>query len=80
MKLYCQSIDFLGHHILEKGVEADLWKVGCILSWPHLCSATDVRQFLGLVWYLASFLPNLASHTSVLTLLTMKEANWNLSS
>jgi hypothetical protein len=24
MKLYCQSIDFLGHHILEKGVEADL--------------------------------------------------------
>ncbi|TFK79046.1 hypothetical protein K466DRAFT_461341, partial [Polyporus arcularius HHB13444] len=34
----------------------------------------DVRSFLGLVRYLASFLPRLAKYTAVLTPLTTKEA------
>ena len=72
--LYCSSIDFLGHHISSKGIEADSRKVDRILAWPQPCSATDVRQFLGLVHYLASFLPNLATHTTMLTLLTTADA------
>ena len=38
-------------------------------------SATKVRAFLGLVWYLAQFLPGLAEHTAVLTPLTTKATN-----
>ena len=72
--LYCSSIDFLGHKILLKGIEADSQKVNCILSLPWPCSATDVHHFLGLVHYLAAFLLNLATHTAVLTLLTTIEA------
>jgi hypothetical protein len=44
------------------------------LQWPVPKLATDVRSFLGLVWYLAAFLPRLADHTKTLTPLTTKEA------
>lgn len=74
-RLYCASIDFLGHRISTNGIEADSRKVDRILSWPRPRSATDVRRFLGLVRYLASFLPNLATHTALLTRLTTAEAN-----
>ena len=37
--------------------------------------AKHVHSFLGLVWYLSTFLPNLATHTSVLDKLTMKECD-----
>jgi hypothetical protein len=74
-RLYCSSIDFLGHHISVNGIEADLKKVNRILAWPRPCSATDIRRFLGLVCYLATFLLNLATHTTMLTPLTTAEAN-----
>jgi len=74
MHLFCLEIDFLGHHISAWGIEADTKKVNCILSWPEPKSATDTWGFLGLVRYLAAFLPSLADHTGLLTELTMKEA------
>ena len=46
MHLYCSSIDFLGHHISEKGIEADSCKVDRILSWPWPHLAMDVCWFL----------------------------------
>ena len=73
--LYCTSINFLGHQISVNGIEADSQKVDHILLWPQPWLATDVRRFLGLVHYLASFLPNLATHTVMLTPLTTAEAN-----
>jgi hypothetical protein len=74
MHLYYAVINFLGHHILQKGIEADSQKVDCILSWPRPCSVTDVCCFLGLVQYLVAFLSNLATYTAVLTLLTTTKA------
>jgi hypothetical protein len=82
-KLFCNpkkcdffllELDFLRHHISSRGIEANSLKVDQILQWPTPTSATDVRSFLGLVRYLATFLPKLADHTTVLTPLTMKEA------
>jgi hypothetical protein len=71
--LFATEIDFLGHHISERGIKVDSSKVNRILNWPVPSSAKQVRQFLGLVHYIASFLPTLAEHTSVLTPLTKKE-------
>ncbi len=77
--LYCNSrkseffkysICFLGHHISLNGIEPDNSKVKHILDWSVPCSPSEVRAFLGLVCYLASFLPNLADHTAVLSPLT----------
>lgn len=72
--LFCTEVDFLGHHISDRGLEADTKKVDKILSWPIPRSATQVRSFLGLVRYVSSFLPNLAEHTGILTALTTKAA------
>jgi Reverse transcriptase (RNA-dependent DNA polymerase) len=73
-KLLVQEVDFLGHHISEHGIEVDNSKVNKILSWPIPKSVTQACSFIGLVWHLAAFLPNLASHTAVLSTLTTKVA------
>ena len=81
-KFYQTELDFLGHHISERGIEADSSKIDRVLQWPVPKSATDVRAFLGLVQHIAIFLSKLADHTIVLTPLTTKEARkdfptWN---
>src|SRR6202046_1612675 len=72
-KFYLLELDFLGHHISECGIEANSSKIDRILHWPTPKSSTDVRAFLGLVRYVAAFLPRLADHTTVLTPLTTKD-------
>ena len=46
-----------------------------IVNWPVPKSSTEVWAFLGLVRYIANFLPLLADHTLVLTPLTHKSAD-----
>ena len=88
-QLYCSSkksilfttkMDFLGHHISDRGIKVDASKVARILDWPAPKSAKHVWQFLGLVRYIVAFLLALAEHTSILTLLTCKEFNNNFPS
>ena len=52
------------------GIEADEKKAERIVNWPIPKSATETRSFLGLVQYLADFLPVLAEYTGILTELT----------
>ena len=73
-QLFTTELDFLGHHISQRGIEPDERKVEKIRNWPVPTSTRDVRKFLGLVQYLAAFLPRLAEHRSILTPLTTKEA------
>jgi hypothetical protein len=76
-KFYLTELTFLGHQISQEGIEACSSKVDKILNWPTPSSVMDVRSFLGLVQYIAAFLPNLAEHTTVLTPLTMKDCEKN---
>lgn len=71
---YQLELDFLGHHISQHEVEANDSKCDRILAWPRPRNTTEVRAFLGLVRYIAVFLPKLAEFTRVLTPLTSKEA------
>src|ERR1700677_4655511 len=73
--LFTMKIDFLGHHISARGIEADNSKVERIMNWPMPTKAKHVWAFLGLVRYIADFLSALAEHTAVLTRLTHKECN-----
>jgi hypothetical protein len=73
--LFNTEIDFLGHHISARGIEADKSKIAKILDWPQPRKATDVRAFLGMVRYLSAHLPDVAKHTCVLTALTTKAAD-----
>jgi hypothetical protein len=74
-QLFCNEVLFLGHKISRNGIEADPAKVEHILSWPIPHSATEVWQFLGLVKFVAHFLPALAQHSQVLYALTTKAAD-----
>jgi hypothetical protein len=73
-EFYLLELDFLGHHISARGVEANSSKVDKVLNWPRPRNATDVRSFLGLVRYIAVYLPKLAEYTRILMPLTTKEA------
>jgi hypothetical protein len=73
--LFCTEVTFLGHVISARGVEADASKVSRILDWPVPKSSHDVKSFLGLVRYIAQYLPDLAAYTRILTPLTTKEAD-----
>jgi hypothetical protein len=39
--LFCREVDFLGHHIFERSIEADPKKVKRILNWPTPKLATE---------------------------------------
>lgn len=73
--MFSREIDFLGHHISERGIEADPKKVERILNWLTPANSTDVCAFLGLVHYMVDFLLMLAEHTHILTPLTHKSAD-----
>jgi Reverse transcriptase (RNA-dependent DNA polymerase)/RNase H-like domain found in reverse transcriptase len=62
--LYSTSIDCLGHWIDDQGVHADSDKMVCIREWCTPCNHKDVQCFLGLVQYLAHFMPDITAYTS----------------
>jgi hypothetical protein len=68
------EVDFLGHYISAQGIEAGSEKVNKVLNWLRPQNAKEVRGLLGLVRYIAPYLPKLADFTRILTLLTMKES------
>jgi hypothetical protein len=74
-KFFLTEVDFLGHHISARGVEAGNEHVARILEWPIPKTASHVHQFLGIVRYIAVFLLSLADHTRRLTPLTNKECD-----
>jgi len=75
--LFQTEVKFLGHKISARGLEADAKKVDTILAWPVPKTAMQTRSFIGLVRYLAAFLPGLATHTGALADLITKDADRN---
>ena len=73
--LFCHETSFLGHIISQRGIEADPSKVQKILDWPAPKNLKEVQQFLGLVKYLNTFLPRLATQSSILSQLTTKSCH-----
>ena len=69
---FLTEMDFLGHHISTHGIKPNTSKIQKILDWPVPTSSTEVQAFLGLIRYIASFLPKLTDHMHILTPLTNK--------
>jgi len=78
--LFADRIEFLGHYVSSKGLEADPNKLEKIANWPTPITATQITEFNGLVNYLAAFdfVPGLAEQSAILTDLTKKgvEFRW----
>ena len=61
--LYSMSMDCLGHRIDDHGLHADTDKMACICEWRMPRNLKDVQRFLGLVTYLAHFMPDVTAYT-----------------
>lgn len=65
-----QELEFLGHKLSDKGIEADNIKVKNILEFRPPKTKEEIRSFLGLVTYLGKFIPDLGTTTEPLRQLT----------
>src|SRR6266481_700406 len=63
-------MDCLGHVITEAGIQACADKLQKIRDWQQPRNYHDVQRFLGLVQYLAHFLPDITAYTSPLSTCT----------
>jgi len=68
---FAAKVNCLGHMIDKKGLHADTDKMAKICDWNRLHNFKDVQRFLGLVQYLAHFLPDITSYTGPLASMTM---------
>ena len=70
------KIQFLGHLISKDGIEADPLKVEAIMQMEALTNISDLRWFLGMVYQMGKFLPNLAQTSKPLRDLLSKDIAW----
>jgi hypothetical protein len=65
--LYLKSMDCLSHIIDDQGLHADADKVAHIHEWHIPKNHKDIQHFLGLVQYLAHFMPDITAYTGPLS-------------
>ena len=65
--LYSTSMDCLGHIIDDQGLHADADKMACVCNWHMPRTHKDVQCFLGLIQYLAHFMPDVTAYTRPLS-------------
>ena len=62
-------MDCLRHLIDDQGLHTDADKMACIHSWHLPQNLKDTQRFLGLVQYLAHFMPNVTAYTGPLSVI-----------
>ena len=70
------EVQFMGHLLTPEGLKADPSKVEAILEMPSPNDVKGLKRFLGMVNYLAKFLPLLSDMTEPLRRLEDKETEW----
>ena len=54
-EFWLRSISFLGHVVLEKGIEVDPKKVEAVANWSRPTTVIEIKSFLGLADYYRRF-------------------------
>ena len=76
IELRLSQIPFMGHLLTADAVVTDPNKVRAIRDMPTPTDVKSLKRFLGMVTYLAKFLPNLSSVCEPLRRLELKDAEW----
>ena len=75
LDLFSDKTDCLGHVIDNNDVHAELDKMRWIREWRILQNYNKVQKFLGLVQYLALYMPNIMAYTTLLSGLGTEQLN-----
>ena len=75
-RLQQTEVRFVGHLLTPEGLKPDPREVEAIIKMPEPTDASSLRRYLGMVNYLAKFLPRLTDETEVLRRLLDKDAEW----
>jgi hypothetical protein len=76
--LYSAKMECLGHIIDDDGIHVDMDKMRTIRDWPTPQNYNDIQRFVGLVNYVAQFMPDISSYTSPLTGMSSQATfTWN---
>lgn len=76
----CNSVEYLGFKIDEKGVHPTESKVDAIVKAPAPTNISELRSFLGLLNYYGKFVANLSTLLHPLHQLLQANVNWQWSS
>jgi hypothetical protein len=76
-KVSIHEIKYLGHMITNKGLCIDNDKIKAITDMPKPQDVKELERFLGMVTYVAKFLPNLSDITAPLRELCKKDIAWH---
>ena len=76
LELRLSEITFMGHLITSEGLQSDPEKVQAVRDMVPPQNLEELRRYLGLVNYLAKFLPNLTDVITPLRNLTRKNVSW----
>ncbi len=71
-----KSLTFLGDVISEEGIKPDPKKTTAIENMERPQNKNDVRRFLGMVTYLAKFIPQLSAQSAPLRSLLEQKNEW----
>ena len=77
---YQKWIHYLGHNILEQGIEVDPEKIEAIRGWPTPRNVSDVIYFMGLYGYYIRFIVGFSKIYQPITSLQKKgtKFEWTL--
>lgn len=69
-----KQVKFLGYSLSEKGITPTMDKIRSVQAFRQPKTAEETRSFLGLITFVGKFIPNLATTTEPLRMLTKKNA------
>ncbi|PAA68935.1 hypothetical protein BOX15_Mlig032170g1 [Macrostomum lignano] len=76
-RIATQQADFLAMRLSAAGIQPTEEKLEAVANFKRPENATEVRSFLGLVTFVARFIPNLADKARPLRELTKKNVKWS---
>nr|GEX04495.1 hypothetical protein [Tanacetum cinerariifolium] len=75
-EFWISKVQFLGHVIDSQGIHVDPTKIESIKDWGSPKTATEIRQFLGLVGYYRRFIEGFSKIARPMTKLTQKKVKF----
>ena len=73
------EVSFLGHIVLQEGIQVDPKKIEVIIEWKPSRNVTEVRSFLGLVGYYRRFVKGFSMTVAPMTRLLQKNVRFEWS-